>query len=293
MLRLIKAELFKLFKNRTFKVLCIVSVCLSILMLLMASPVMEKVMRDSLEGIPLEQREVILEQMASSSSSEELVKGGELGFRLVAKDPMNPTAIEVYHASFGASAVEILIGILIGAFLAKEYSEGTIKNTLAYGRSRDEFYMAKFVALVVGIIVMLLTLTLVSTIGTAMMNGWGDSFSIGQVLGVLGTFISAVIANAAIASIIMIIAITIKGNGGTIGLTVGIFILTPAILGFVYGTYKWFDKLYELTPFYNSLLATSINASSGDLVRSVIISLATIAISLFAGVKLLKKQDIK
>lgn len=293
MLRLIKAELFKLFKNRTFRVLCVVSVLLSILMLLMASPVMEKVMRDSLEGIPPEQREVILKQMAASSSSEELVKGGQLGFRLVAKDAMNPTALEVYHASFGAGAVEILIGILIGAFLAKEYSEGTIKNTLAYGRSRAEFYMAKFVALVVGIIVMLLTLTLVSTIGTAIMNGWGDSFSTGQVVGMIGTFISAVIANTAVASIIMIIAIMIKGNGGTIGVTVALFILAPTILSFVYGIYEWFDKVYELTPFYNSALATSINASRGDLVRSFIIGLVTITISLFVGLQLFKKQDIK
>ena len=72
-----------------------------------------------------------------------------------AKDIMNPTAIEVYHSSFGSGVIEILIGILVAALMAKEYSQGTIKNFLAYGKKREEFYLAKFIAIVVGIAIIL------------------------------------------------------------------------------------------------------------------------------------------
>ena len=48
-----------------------------------------------------------------------------------------------------------------------------------------------------------------------------------------------------------------------------------------------------MLPFYNSALATSIKAGNGDLLRSLLIALVTIAISLFAGIRIFKAQDIK
>lgn len=293
MLRLVKAELFKLFKNRTFKVLCVVSIVLSIFMMIMSSPFMENLMMDSLGDISVEEKEVIMEQMNAMSQSEEVVVPGNLGIQLSAKDPMNPTGLEIYHSSFGAGLVEILIGILIAALMAKEYTEGTIKNTLAYGKRRSEFYIAKFLAIIIGVVCLLASLTLVSTIGSVIMNGWGEPFEISQVIGMIFTFIASVIANSAVVSILMIVAICIKSNGGTIGITAGIFILVPTLLSFMYGIYPWFDKIYELTPFYNSALATSIHASNGDIMKSIFIALVTIVVSLIAGIQIFKSQDIK
>lgn len=293
MLRLVKAELFKLFKNRTFKVLCVVSIILSVFMIVMSSGFMEQVMMDSLGEMSTEEKEVIMEQMGAMSPSDEIVIPGSLGIHLSAKDPMNPTGLEIYHSSFGAGLVEILIGILIAALMAKEYTEGTIKNILAYGKRRSEFYIAKFLAMIVGVVCLLASLTLVSTIGSSIMNGWGQPFEISQVMGMIFTFVAAVITNSAVVAILMIIAICIKSNGGTIGITAGIFILVPTLLSFMYGIYPWFDKLYELTPFYNSALATSINASNGDIMKSIFIALVTIVISLIVGIQIFKSQDIK
>lgn len=293
MLRLVKAELFKLFKNRTFKVLCGIAIVLSIFMMVMSSPFMEKIMMDSFGDISVEEKKLIMEQMGSMSQSEEVVVPGSLGMHLSAKDPMNPTSLEIYHSSFGAGLVEMLIGILIAALMAKEYTEGTIKNTLAYGKKRSEFYIAKFLAMIVGVVCLLSGLTLISTIGSAITIGWGQPFEMSQIFGMIFTFVAAVIANSAVVSILMIIAICIKSNGGTIGITAGIFILAPTILSFMYGIYPWFDKIYELTPFYNSALATSIHATNGDIVRSIGIALVTIVISLVAGIQMFKSQDIK
>ena len=63
MLRIVKAELYKLFKNRTFRVLCGVTIVLSIMMMAMSSPFMEDVMVDSLGDISVEEKEAILSQM--------------------------------------------------------------------------------------------------------------------------------------------------------------------------------------------------------------------------------------
>lgn len=293
MLKAIQAELYKLFKNRTFKVLICVAVLLSTLTVVMCSSVFEKILNDSLGNMPQDQKEVLMEQLTSMSESEAIVTPGQLGIQLQAKDMMNPTSIEVYHASFGSGVIEIIIGILVGALIAKEYSQGTIKNFLAYGKRREEFYLAKFVSMVIAVTIILAVMTILPTIVVTLMNGWGQAFEISQLLGMIKTFVASVIAGSAVAALAMIIATLVKGNGATIGITVAIFIGIPTLAGFLYGIYSWFDRVYEVLPFYNSALATSIKAGNGDLLISVIISLVTIAISLFVGIKIFKSQDIK
>ena len=293
MLKAIQAELYKLFKNRTFKVLICVAVLLSTLTVVMCSSVFEKILNDSLGNMPQDQKEVLMEQLTSMSESEAIVTPGQLGIQLQAKDMMNPTSIEVYHASFGSGVIEIIIGILVGALIAKEYSQGTIKNFLAYGKRREEFYLAKFVSMVIAVTIILAVMTILPTIVVTLMNGWGKAFEISQLLGMIKTFVASVIAGSAVAALAMIIATLVKSNGATIGITVAIFIVIPTLAGFLYGIYPWFDRVYEVLPFYNSALATSIKAGNGDLLRSVIISLVTIAISLFVGIKIFKSQDIK
>lgn len=293
MLKAIQAELYKLFKNRTFKVLICVAVLLSTLTVVMCLSVFEKILNDSLGNMPQDQKEVLMEQLTSMSESEAIATPGQLGIQLQAKDMMNPTSIEVYHASFGSGVIEIIIGILVGALIAKEYSQGTIKNFLAYGKRREEFYLAKFVSMVIAVTIILAVMTILPTIVVTLMNGWGQAFEISQLLGMIKTFVASVIASSAVAALAMIIATLAKSNGATIGITVAIFIGIPTLAGFLYGIYPWFDRVYEVLPFYNSALATSIKAGNGDLLRSVIISLVTIAISLFVGIKIFKSQDIK
>lgn len=293
MLKAIQAELYKLFKNRTFRVLVVVSLLLSTLTIVMCSSVFDQILNDSLGDMPQEQKDMLMEQMIAMSDSDAIVTPGQLGIQLQAKDMMNPTSIEVYHASFGSGVIEILIGILVAALIAKEYSQGTIKNFLAYGKRREEFYLAKFVSMIVAIVIILAVMTILPTVVVTIMNGWGREFEFSQVLGMIKTFISSVVASSAVAAIAMVIATLVKSNGATIGITVAIFIGVPTFAGFLYGIYPWFDRVYEVLPFYNSALATSIKAGNGDLFRSLIISVVTITISLFAGIRIFKAQDIK
>ena len=293
MLKAIQAELYKLFKNRTFKVLIFVTVLLSSMTIVMCSSVFDQILSDSLGNMPEDQKQALIEQMESISESDSVVTPGQLGVNLEAKDIMNPTAIEVYHSSFGSGVIEILIGILVAALMAKEYSQGTIKNFLAYGKKREEFYLAKFIAIVVGVAIILAVMTILPTIAVAIMNGWGQAFEFSQVLGMIKTFIASLIASSAVATLAMVIATLVKSNGATIGITVAIFIGVPTFAGFLYGIYPWFDRVYEVLPFYNSALATSIKAGNGDLLRSILIATVTIVISLFVGIRVFKSQDIK
>lgn len=292
MIRVMKAELFKLFKNKSFRVLCIVSIVLSIMTFITTTSVMDDLLEASTKGMSETQKQQMMNMVSSDSKEKNIVYSGSLGIQLRAKDPLNPTVLEVFHSSFGSGLTELLVGIFIAAFLAKEYSDKTIKNALSYGKKRSSFYLAKFMTILIGIAIILACLVTIPTIGSGILNGWGETFKVSQIGSMITTFIAALIANASMAAIIMIIAIAVKSNGGTIGISAGLFILIPSISSFLYGINKIFDKIYEVTPFYNIQLATSIYASNGDLFKSVIISLITIVLALLAGNEIFKMQDI-
>lgn len=293
MIKALKAEIYKLFKNRTFKVLGCIVFLFSILTIVMCSPIMDKIFKDSLGDMPEEQKEIFMQQMMNSEESQAIVTPASLGIHIQGKDPMNPTALEVYHSSFGSGVMEILIGVLVAALMAKEYSQGTIKNFLAYGKKREEFYIAKFLTMSIAITILLVILTIVPTIGVTIMSGWGEAFEVSQLLGMIKTFVAAIITNSAVAALMMIIATLVKSNGATIGIAVAVFIGVPTIGGFLYGIYPWFDKIYEVLPFYNSALAVSVYAGSADILRAIIVALITITLSLIVGIKIFKTQDIK
>lgn len=293
MYRLIKAELFKLFKNKTFKVLCIVAILLSIIVISMKSIITEDFLLKSLGDMPQEQKMIQLEQIRVLSS-DSIFQPGQLGFKVNgAKDIFNITAIELFHTSFGVGVIEILIGVLVAAFLAKEYSEGTIKNILAYGKKREDYYLAKWIAITVGTAIIMAILVGLSTSVNVIINGWGEPFEVIQLVEMLKIFGAAVIVNSAIVAIVMLVGTIVKSNGVTIGISVAIFIAIPIFTSFLYGKFDWFDKIYELTLFYNSAVVTSINSVGSDMLKAIMIASVTLIVGLGCGITVFKRQDIK
>lgn len=290
MLRLLKAELFKLFKNKTFIVLCLICLLLAGVMSFLSTDIASNMLQDSLAEMPQEMSAMLEQQIVGNES---IVTPGQMGFHLAAENPFSPTAIEIFHAAFGSGVIEVLIGILMSAILVREYTQGTIKNTLAYGKKRRSFYLAKFFAAVLGVSILLAILTIIPTIVCTILQGWGVEFEFSQILSLVATFLGAIVTTSSVVGIIMIIAIATQSNAAVIGAGIGLFTLLPNIIGFFYGKYDWFDKIFELTPSYTVAASTSVYATSSDLTKVVIIGAITTIIALFIGVRTFEKQDVK
>lgn len=294
MLRLMKAELYKLFKGRAFKTLCVVAVVLGILLVGITSIITEDFLMDSLGDVPQAQKEQMLTDLKSMGSSDSVVVAGQLGYNTNGvKDMFKVTGQEVFHVAFGSGIAEVLIAILVASMMAKEYTQGTIKNTLAYGKRREHFYLAKLLAIAIGVAIILAIMTIIPTIIITIKNGWGGSFEMSQLLNIIGVYLGATVVYSAIAAVIMLLATILKSNGATIGISIGIFVFVPTILGFLYGKLDWFDAIYEKTLFYNSALATSLLATSKDVVTATAIGAITLVIAAICAIVIFKKQDIK
>ena len=296
MLRLIKAEIYKLFKTKTFRVLCVVALLIGFVIAGLAKLTSsEDFIKSSLKGMTAKEQQQFIDQLQASSKEDAPVvtAGGGMGVHFASKDMFHPTAKELFHGTFGSSIIEILLAVLIGAMVAREYSSGTIKNILAYGKKREHYYISKTIAITIGMIIILGIMVAVSTIVCTIMFGWGTDFDINQAAGILKTFGAAVIVGMAVISLIMLLATLLKSNGSTIGIGIVIFTILPSVLSFLYGKFAWFDKIFEGTPSYNWALVTSIRSGNGDIMKGITISLATLVVASACGIIIFKRQDIK
>lgn len=295
MCRLIKAEIYTLFKSRAFKVLCIIALLSSVMLIGIAKLVTsEEFLRSSMQGMTAEQQDLFIEELKKASSSETspISSTASIGFSMKSSDLFNPTAKEIFNSSFGNRTVEIFLAILVGIMVASEYSSGTIKNKLAYGKRREQYYLAKIIAITVGMAIILAIMVSIATIGSTILFGWGKAFDLNELAYILGIFGSVVVVGATIISLLTLIATLVKSNGATIGIGIVVFSLLPSIISFLYGRYAWFDNVFEATPAYNWSVITSITSSSSDVLKSVAISLVTLVVTSILGIMVFKKQDI-
>lgn len=295
MLRLIHAEIYKLFRTRTFKVLCLVSLLLALLVIgLTKLTSSEDFIKNSLKGMSQQQQEQYINQLKDmNSQATSKVTLGSIGLHYNGKDMFHPTAREIFYGSFGSGVMEILLAVLVGAVVATEYSSGTIKNILAYGKKREHYYISKLIAISIGFVILLGIMVTVSTVGSTILFGWGVPFDLAQALQIIKVFIAATIVGLGTISLLMLLATLVKSNGTIILLGVVVFSILPAVISFLYGRYTWFDKIYESTVSYNWTLATFIHSTNSDILKTMAVGIITLLIASAAGIAVFKKQDIK
>ena len=100
MLRMINAEIYKLFKSKIFKVLCLVAVMLSLVVIVVNTYLNEDTLRESLKSLPEEQQTQMIDSMKNPEGEKIVVTG----FALTTSGAINPfdtTARETFNMSFG------------------------------------------------------------------------------------------------------------------------------------------------------------------------------------------------
>ncbi|MGM9988359.1 MAG: ABC transporter permease subunit [Bacillaceae bacterium] len=289
MLRLIKAEIYKLFKVRTLRVLCIIAALMGVFLVGTTF-----ILKDQFEKIPDDQREMIMEQLSGPTDSSSPIISAQFGYSLSAvKDPLNPAASELFYSSFGSGLLPVFMAILVAALVAKEYSSGTIKNSIAYGNKREYYYLSKFVSLTVGSIIISLVMIIVPTVLATFIYGWGADFTLSSFLAMIGNFGAFMIVNMALVALLLLLASILKSNGATIGFGIALLVFAPMLLSGLYGQYDWYDRLFKLTPFYQAAVVQTPGIDTVLIVKSIVISIITAVIALVCGTIIFRKQDIK
>lgn len=296
MSRLLKAELFKLKKSTAFKVLIIISILLAVLGVASTKMLSSKdFLRNSLGNTMTEEQkdEYIKNINKVSQPSDDVAVSGNMGVHIATEDIYNPKGKEVFYGTFGSGVIEIYIAVLVASLVASEYTKGTIKNTLAYGKKRYVYYINKIIITSIAAFICIFVATAIAGIAGSAIWGWGATFTFNEFLMVLKQYIGVFLIIIALSSLITLIATATRNNGATMAIGIVLFAIILHVLGGLYGAFDWFDAIFKCTPAYLWESVVRVNMKSSDFVRAIISSLAITAVAGGIGAYALEKQDIK
>ena len=184
----------------------------------------------------------------------------------------------------------ILCVIFIHFHIGNEYANRTITTMIESGFSRIQIYFAKVITCNIYCAGLMLLYPIVSSVGTACLNGWGEKAFIIDILGNVFIFL---ILNFSILAFCVVIDFSVENN--VISLIFNILIVgigTEILLG-ISTELQVLEKILNMTPIGKISLIGKTMLRITDYVTVVVISVIWSGAILMLGYDRFRKLDIK
>jgi len=252
---LLKAELYKLQRNKTFWVLLLVSASLSALLHFL----------------------IITDWWMVSAT--EFDKAG-----LKELNALGTFTIPLFF--------NLLVSTLAGFYISIEFSQNSvIKNQIVSGNKRWQIYIAKFIVLAIGTFLIVLVTPVFTGLVEMILMGRIEQLSPSalQFLGI--SFALFTLQVIAFTAIIMVIAVMTEDSGKTIIISIVLTIIMFAIEKL--GKTPFIEWLYDHSIFRQFTAVFQYNLAEGDALKAILIALITLAIVLVCSILYFNKKEIK
>lgn len=185
-----------------------------------------------------------------------------------------------------------LVPVLISIFVAAELgSNGTIKNIISRGYTKQQVFISKLIVSYIIILVVIIISVIFHTILASVF--WGFSKDIVPIGKVLSLFTTKLFAFFALGTTSVAIAFIVRNVGGAIAISVGLLRLMPFTLNSIIllanNDGSWLAK-YEISSAISSIIDS--NTSQEILLTVLFCSLGYILIFSFLGMSYTKYNDI-
>lgn len=261
MARLLRSDFYRLFKSKSFYICTAVAFSLFCLSLLMVE---------------------LVYHMSDSNKT------------------MYANAIPKDGLSYGLSAftdgsdAKMIIGIVIAIFVAAEFTHGTMKNVVSKGFSKIQIYLSKLITMIAAACIMLFVTSFVGTVFASIATGKVGHFSGDFVSQIFKTLGIEILLYAALVSLYVLVAMLVRNMGGAIAINIIVIsMFAPIIfqLGDVISKNKIKFTNYSLI---NNITFYGIETAKGsDYLRSVIVALVFLAVTIALGMFAFVKSDVK
>lgn len=281
MLNLIKSDIYKLRKAKSFWICIIIAICLSAIMTYFIDFTYK--MMNNIEA----------ETLASEKMMQQNGMNISVGNTPLNYDDLNASSLLLTQFS---SSAAILMAVFISLFVGGEFTYGTIKNLASKNYSRTKIYCSKLiVSIAASLFLTVLSVGSATLVGTALW-GFGDVSS--EMAGnlIAGSLIELLLITA-FASLFVMFSMLVRQNGGS--LAVNICTLEFVSLFVMIGEMvikKVFDKTVTLS---NYLLSTNMNQiamqelTGKQITRSILVAVVFLTATAAIGLYTFNKRDIK
>lgn len=189
----------------------------------------------------------------------------------------------------------LYIAIITAIFVTSEFAFGTMKNAVSKGFPKQQIYLSKVITMTASTFILIFMMFVAATISATIISGKIGAFTwtfAGQILVMM---VVELILHAAITSVFVMIANTVRNNGGVIAINIiGVMTIAPSLyiaLELLFKNKIRFS-LYGIQ--YNMFLfAQNIAPPSGDILRAIVVGLSFLVVTTALGIYAFNKMDIK
>ncbi|GAB3042897.1 ABC transporter permease [Virgibacillus ainsalahensis] len=251
----IKAEWFKLQRNKTFWVLLLISTGLSALLHYL----------------------VIIDWWQMSGTAFDSAGLSEL-------NAVSTFTIPLFF--------NLIVSTLAGFFISNEFSQsGVIKNQIISGSKRSHIFISKYLVFTIGSIIVTILIPLMTAIIEVILLGHGDILTVSSMLYLGRAFGLFTLQFLGYTVIILLIAIITEDSGKTIILSILFTIVMYAVEKLP--TSPFISILYEHSIFQQFSEVFQFTMTNGGILKSILIALVTFIILILCGIFVFNKKEMK
>lgn len=208
-------------------------------------------------------------------------------FELVGLSDLNALSTFIVPLFFN-----VIISTLAGFFIATEFSgQSAIKNQIVSGHKRRNIFLAKYTVFTLGSIIVTIVIPLVTAIIVSFIFGEADAFTIEKFDYLFQSYSLFTLQFLCFTAVVAIIAIMTEDSGRTVIFTLLLSALMFVIEKFV--TKLWIKDLYEYTFFYQFTLAFQPNLPMADIIKSIVIGSVSFILLIVSGILLFQRKEIR
>ena len=280
MYHILKAEIGKLFKSRTFLVCSIITVVMSLVLV-----ISYKMMAQMYGPELIEQ----LNEQAASSSGVSVQASQELDFSFL----QNLSGIAMIEMTFSGDVVQTLLAVLVSIFVCSEFSGGAIKNIASRGFSRTKIYTAKYLVCMIGGVILAIIAIVTSFLAGTILWEVGETGK--DFTSNLFTFLGIqFLLTVALTGLMVFISIVIRNTGAAIAINICVIMFSSIIFSLIDLVIKH-EEIKAAEYWIGNLMVniSSLNVPAELIEKGLIVGLLTLVASYVAGVVQFKISDIK
>lgn len=271
MLNILRSDIYKLFRTKSFLVIILISVLMSagsLLLLIQASKIILPASTQS-TGLTVK-------------SSETISINSNISPTDISKIVDNMTVVEASTQVFNDEGLLTLVAIFASLLVGLDFSSGAMKNIASKGISRNKIYLSKLLTTFLGTFI-IMTFTLISVILCSLIVFEVGDFNTQILLDSIVNISKQTLLYFGITSVFIAIAYIFKNNVLSIICSVCVILVLPSIVAML-------DSNFFILPY---CIPTILKYSINPVVNPFLLSIIYIVISTIIGCTLFKKQDIK
>lgn len=269
MFNLIRAEGYKLFKNRTFWTLLMIMVVLSTILVFLTY-LDEKNVLERIDGLYIEMHEEAMESQQ--------VTGMKIFFEaLYSRDLF----------------IHVLLVSILGAFfISNEYANGTIKNLASIGHARWKIFLAKGFVFSVGALIILFSMPFLMGLLGILLFGIGDWPSNSLWAEALKVTFLSLLFYLAFISIALFFSMTFRRSGVALLWSFGFYLFGSVAWNVLASSYAFAEAVNQYSVYYRYTTLLENNLRLSTMIELSFIALFTSIVFIVFGLFIFQRKDL-